>query len=100
MKSARNSLTKVIKSIEFKNAKIPIYQNTNPRPEKDADIIKLNLLKQLESPVYWLDIILSMKINNCLNFIEVGPGNVLTNLNKKISKNINTHKINFEDLIK
>jgi len=100
MKSARNSLTKVIKSIEFKNAKIPIYQNTNPKPEKDANIIKLNLLKQLESPVYWLDIILSMEKNNCSNFIEVGPGNVLTNLNKKISKNINTHKINFEDFIK
>ena len=41
-----------------------------------------------------------MEKNNCSNFIEVGPGNVLTNLNKKISKNINTHKINFEDLIK
>ena len=99
MKSARNSLTKVIKSVEFKNAKVPIYQNTNPSPETDANTIKLNLLKQLESPVYWLDIILSMKKNNSLNFIEVGPGNVLRNLNKRISKNIFTEKIDFEKLI-
>jgi len=96
MKSARNSLTKVIKSINFKNAKVPIYQNSNPMPEKDANKIKLNLLKQLESPVYWLDSILSMINNKCTDFIEVGPGNVLANLNKRISNNIKTHNFNIK----
>jgi [acyl-carrier-protein] S-malonyltransferase len=45
MKSARNSLTKVIKSIEFKNAKIPIYQNTYPFPETNAKNIKLKMIQ-------------------------------------------------------
>ena len=89
MKSARNSLTKVIKSIEFKDAKIPIYQNTYPLPETKAENIKLNLIKQLESPVYWNDTILNMKKNNLNIFIEVGPGQVLSKLNKKITDNSN-----------
>jgi len=98
MKSARNSLTKVIKSINFKNAKVPIYQNVNPMPEKNASKIKINLLKQLENPVYWLDSILCMVNNNCTDFIEVGPGKVLTNLNKRISDNIKTHNLNIKML--
>ena len=98
MKSARNSLMKVIKSINFKNAKVPIYQNVNPMPEKNASKIKLNLLKQLENPVYWLDSILCMMNNNCTDFIEVGPGKVLGNLNKRISDNIKTHNLNIKML--
>ena len=103
MKSARNSLTKVIKSIEFKDAKIPIYQNTYPLPETKAENIKLNLIKQLESPVYWNDTILNMEKNNLNIFIEVGPGQVLSKLNKKISDNSNiitfdTASINHESI--
>ncbi|MBI45726.1 MAG: [acyl-carrier-protein] S-malonyltransferase [Candidatus Marinimicrobia bacterium] len=87
MKSARNSLSKVIKSTDFKDAKMPIYQNTYPFPEKKGEKIKNNLLKQLESPVYWTDIIKNMIKDNDNNFIEVGPGNVLSKLVKRISKN-------------
>ena len=94
MKNARNSLTKVIKSVEFKDAKIPIYQNTHPYPEKKAKNIKENLLKQLENPVHWNEIIINMKKNNLNNFIEVGPGNVLVKLNKKILAKSNTVNFN------
>ena len=88
MKSARKSLTKVIKSIEFKDAKMPIYQNCNPHPETEAINIKSNLLKQLEHPVYWYDTIINMSKDNKNKFIEVGPGQVLTKLNNRIlSKN-------------
>ena len=85
MKSSRNSLSKVIKSIEFKNAKMPIYQNTHPYPEKSGEIIKKNLLNQLENPVYWNDTIKNMTEKNLDNFLEVGPGNVLSKLVKKIN---------------
>ena len=97
MKSARNSLAKVIKSIEFKDAKMPIYQNTHPYPEREAKNIKKNLLRQLENPVYWNDIIMNMKKNDLSNFIEVGPGNVLVKLNKKILSESNTINFNMLD---
>ena len=94
MKNARNSLSKVIKSIEFKDAKMPIYQNTHPYPEKEGKNIKKNLLKQLENPVYWHNTIKNMIKNNLNNFIEVGPGNVLVKLNKKILAKSNTVNFN------
>ena len=94
MKSARNSLSKVIKSVDFKDAKIPIYQNTHPYPEKEGKHIKENLLKQLENPVYWHDTIINMTKNNLTNFIEVGPGNVLAKLTKKIDSNLKTTNFN------
>ena len=96
MKSSRNSLSKVIKSIEFKNAKMPIYQNTHPYPEKSGEIIKKNLLDQLENPVYWNDTIKNMMKENLNNFHEVGPGNVLYKLVKK--KNPKSETITFNTL--
>ena len=87
MKNARNSLSKVIKSTDFKDAKMPIYQNTYPFPEQKGENIKNNLLKQLESPVYWTDIIKNMVKENHNNFIEVGPGNILSKLVKRIAGN-------------
>jgi [acyl-carrier-protein] S-malonyltransferase len=87
MKNARNSLSKVIKSTDFKDAKMPIYQNTYPFPEKKGENIKSNLLKQLESPVYWTDIIKNMVKENHNHFIEVGPGNILSKLVKRIARN-------------
>ena len=94
MKSSRNSLSKVIKSIEFKNAKMPIYQNTHPYPEKSGEIIKKNLLDQLENPVYWNDTIKNMMKKNLNNFLEVGPGNVLSKLVKKINPKSETITFN------
>ena len=98
MKSARNSLSKVIKSVEFKNAKIPIYQNTHPYPEKSGENIKKNLLEQLENPVYWNDIIKNMIKRKLNNYIEVGPGNVLSKLAKRIDSTTTTTTFNILNL--
>ena len=43
---------------------MPIYQNTHPYPEKSGEIIKKNLLNQLENPVYWNDTIKNMTEKN------------------------------------
>ena len=99
MKSARDSLLEIIESIRFNNASIPIYQNTKPLAEIDGNKIKKNLIDQLESPVYWSTIICNMnKDNNNKDFIEVGPGNVLYKLNKKILKKSNTLTFNMINL--
>ena len=88
MKSARIHLEKVINSIDFKNAKIPVYQNVNALPINDGNKIKDNLIQQLESPVRWNQTITNMSNDNYKDFIEVGPGKILFNLNKKIIPNL------------
>ena len=87
MRFAREKLKNKIKNIKFQYSQIPIYQNFEPLPITDTNRIKNNLIKQLENSVQWERIILNMNKNNLNSFIEVGPGKVLCNLNKKIIKN-------------
>ena len=89
MQHARKPLSKIIKSINFNNAKIPVYQNTNPLPEKIGSKIQENLINQLEKPVQWHDIITNIDSLNNISYIEVGPGKVLSKLNNRILNNKN-----------
>ncbi len=90
MKFAREALSNAINSLNFNNAKVPIYQNINASPSQDSADIKKNLISQLENPVQWCETILNMMDNSNNNFIECGPGNVLSGINRRISKEINT----------
>tara|TARA_Y100001970_G_scaffold181572_1_gene220978 strand:+ start:1235 stop:2158 length:924 start_codon:yes stop_codon:yes gene_type:complete len=94
MKFAREVLSNAINVLYFKDANVPIYQNINASPTKDASIIKKNLILQLENPVQWFQTINNMieDMNNN-SFIECGPANVLKGLNRRISKEIDTVSI-------
>jgi len=84
MAPARQPLLDVIDSIEFNNAKIPVYQNVSASPVTNATAIRDNILNQLENPVLWCDTILNLKQMGITNFYEVGPGKVLKGLNRQI----------------
>ena len=98
MENAKIALEKIINNTKFNDVKIPIYQNYNARSNLLGKSIKKNLINQLASPVLWLDSINNMINDNNNNFIEVGPGNVLKNLNKNINSSIKN--INFKELLK
>ena len=88
MKPARESLAEMINSIQISSIKYPIITNIEAKPVKDKTKIKDSLIKQLENPVLWNQTILYMKNYKIDNFIEVGPGKILQNLNKRIIKSI------------
>tara|TARA_B100002052_G_scaffold127071_1_gene116710 strand:+ start:17989 stop:18912 length:924 start_codon:yes stop_codon:yes gene_type:complete len=95
MKFAREVLSNAINVLNFNDASVPIYQNINAKPTKDADTIKKNLISQLESPVQWFQTINHMIGNSKQKlFIECGPGNVLKGLNRRISRDISTISVN------
>ena len=98
MENAKIALEKIINNTKFNDVKIPIYQNYNAKSNLLGKSIKKNLINQLDSTVLWLDSINNMVNDNNINFIEVGPGNVLKNLNKNINSDIKN--INFKDLLK
>ena len=57
------------------------------------------LIKQIESPVRWRESVIYMIKNGVTNFIEIGPGKVLSGLVKRIDKTIKVNTVNkFEDL--
>jgi len=96
---ARVPLLKALNSVNFKDAKVPIYQNFSAEPVTESDEIKTNLLKQLESPVRWEEIISNMNRDGFTSFLEVGPGKVLQGLNKRILTEHNSFSIGTKEQV-
>ena len=96
MQSARKPLQGIINSVSFQEVITPIYQNILAKPVTDIKSIKNNILNQLEKPVLWKNTIENMIKDGITNFIELGPGKVLSGLNRRISKDITT--INFDKI--
>lgn len=86
MKPASLELRKGIEKTPFYIPNIPIYQNVSTKPETDPKIIKKNLLSQLTYPVKWTQSVSNMIKDGADYFIEMGPGNVLQGLVKRISE--------------
>jgi [acyl-carrier-protein] S-malonyltransferase len=84
MEPARKELEKVIRQTAFYPPVCPIYQNATAKSEADPAVIKENLVAQLTSPVLWTQSIRQMIADGATEFIEIGPGNVLQGLIKKI----------------
>ncbi|MFN8211932.1 MAG: ACP S-malonyltransferase [Bacteroidales bacterium] len=90
MEPARIELEQAINTTTFKAPKCPVYQNVNAMPFSDPELIRKNLVLQLTSPVRWTQSVVNMIAGGAVSFTEVGPGNVLQGLVKKINKDILT----------
>ena len=93
MSSAAEELEHAINQTEFNNPICPIYQNYNARPETNKDSIKTNLLLQLTNPVLWTQSINRMIQDGYNNFFELGPGNTLQGLIRKIDSEVASEKL-------
>lgn len=86
MQPAREELAEAIMATKFNDAKVPIYQNVDAKPHTKAEEIRENLIKQLTSAVRWSDSVVNMHNDGAEEFVEIGPGTVLTGLVAKILK--------------
>ena len=93
MKSAEESLSKAINSIQFKEGTCPIYQNITGTPYTDIEKIKQNLVNQLTSSVKWTQTMENMRLNGLTSVTEVGPGKVIQGLFKRISRDLETKSL-------
>lgn len=92
MEPAREELAAAIEATLFSQPACPIYQNVSTVAVTDPSEIKKNLISQLTAPVRWTQSIQNMIKDGATTFIEVGPGNVLQGLVKKIDKSAETEK--------
>lgn len=90
MQPAHEELAEAIESADFKTPVCPIYQNVDGKPHTDPEEIKANLIKQLTAPVRWTYDVQAMIADGADEFIELGPGNVLQGLVKKIDRKVAT----------
>lgn len=88
MESAREELEKAIKETAFSKPACPIYQNVDAKPYTDPEKIKSNLIAQLTAPVRWTQTVTNMIADGASSFKELGPGNVLCGLVKKVNKDM------------
>lgn len=87
MKPAEDELAEAIHQTEFKNPICPVYQNVTTTAVTNPEEIKKNLIAQLTAPVKWTQSVQNMVKDGASEFIEVGPGNTLQGLIRKIDGN-------------
>lgn len=90
MKPAEEELAEAINQTTFQNPICPIYQNVTTTAITNPEEIKKNLIAQLTAPVKWTQSVQSMVKDGAAEFIEVGPGNTLQGLIKKINREVST----------
>ena len=84
MASAKEELQRAIEQTVFATPRCPIYQNVDSKPHTSPEQIKANLTAQLTSPVRWTQSVQNMVADGAVEFVELGPGKVLTGLVGKI----------------
>ena len=97
MNKATELMKKEIEKLQFGDFQNPLISNVTAMEIKDKISLKDLLVKQIESRVRWRESVLYM-INNGVNqFIEIGPGKVLSGLIKRIDRNVKIGAINKEE---
>ena len=100
MNPAAKIMKDKINSVDFKKPDFEIISNVTAAPENKPEDIKRLLFEQIYSKVRWRESVIFMTKNKIREFVEIGPGKVLTGLVKRISPNTNSFSINSIDDIK
>ena len=100
MSSAATKMKDKINSVNFKKPIFDVVCNVTSKPENNPKDIKKLLIDQICSTVRWRESIINMNNENINNFIEIGPGKVLSGMVKRTVKNINCFSINSIDDMK
>ncbi|WP_046228059.1 ACP S-malonyltransferase [Paenibacillus dauci] len=94
MKPAAERLGERLQEVQIQDAKVPVVANVTASQVTAGDDIRTLLVEQVYSPVLWEDSVRYLINEGVDTFIEIGPGNVLTGLIKKIDKNVRLINVN------
>jgi [acyl-carrier-protein] S-malonyltransferase len=99
MQPAKEKFKLSLDSTNFYNPKFPVYTNVTARPVEGISEIKNKLNEQIASPVRWDETIKNMIDDGIEEFYEIGPGNVLQGLLKRINPDVKRFGMDkFEDV--
>ena len=100
MSKATLVMNEEIAKLNFKEPENKLISNVTSKEISDSNELKDLLVKQIESRVRWRESVLLMIEKGVTQFIEIGPGKVLSGLVKRIDKNVKVSAINSEEDIK
>lgn len=100
MKPAAQQLEKALAEVTLNTPSVPVVNNVDVAQQTDASAIKDALVRQLYMPVQWTKTVESFAAAGITHVYEIGPGKVLTGLNKRINKTLTCVAVNTPDMIK
>lgn len=97
MRPAAERFAEAVSAIDWQAPQIALVQNVSAAAVTDLEGLKRDLLAQLYSPVRWVESIVCLSAQGVTDLVECGPGRVLSGLNKRCVKGINTHNLDTPD---
>lgn len=97
MRPAAEQFASAISAIKWQIPAIRLVQNVSAAPVDSVEGLTRDLLAQLYSPVRWVESMLTLGEHGVTDLVECGPGKVLSGLNKRCVKGVNTHNLDTAD---
>ncbi|SIT65775.1 [acyl-carrier-protein] S-malonyltransferase [Ectothiorhodosinus mongolicus] len=91
MNNASQQLHQKLEGISVQTPKVPVLHNVDVASHEEPVIIRSALAAQVKQPVRWVETIQAMSAQGITRIIEMGPGKVLTGLNKRIDSSLELH---------
>lgn len=88
MKPAEDRLAPLLRALPTQQPRIPVVANVDAEPKTSASDAVDALIRQVSSPVRWEDLVKRLVADGARTFVELGPGNVLAGLVKKIDRSV------------
>lgn len=99
MRPAAERFAADIDALGIAEPQIPLVQNVTASAVEGLDALRQNLLAQLYSPVRWVESMVWLGERGVTDLVECGPGKVLSGLNKRCIKGVNTHNLDTPDAL-
>ena len=97
MRPAAEQFAQAVAEINWQAPQIPLVQNVSAAVVQDLESLKRDLLAQLYNPVRWVESMVCLADRGVTDLVECGPGRVLSGLNKRCVKGVNTHNLDTPD---
>ena len=93
MRRARDEFSQILAKVPFREPRVPMLGNVHATVIRTADGLRKELSEHLVHGVQWTETIRRMAADGVTDFVEIGPGRVLTGLIKRIAPEVHTHAV-------
>lgn len=99
MVPAREGLRPVLAALEFRDLTVPLYNNVDASPVSAGGVVRDGLVRQVDAPVRWVELVQRMVADGFDTFVEIGPGSVLSGLVRRIAGAVRTVQVGTADQV-
>ena len=93
MAEAAARFAEELERVPFRQATVPVLSNSDPTPERDPNVLKSRLKRQMTTGVRWRETMGRLEQDGILTVVEIGPGNVLSGLIKRSCPGVQTAQV-------